>query len=98
MPSTPQNLSPKDGCALSAPPRNGTEHKEEDDGWSGEDVDEDDVGVDGSRKRKRPMSVSCELCKQRKARNINIMDGIRHQQLSRAWDVGSGARARARAR
>jgi hypothetical protein len=54
------------------------EHKDDDD-WSGdgdgdgdgegEGDDEEDVvgGADeGSRKRKRPMSVSCELCKSRK--------------------------------
>lgn len=73
MSSTPRNLvSPKDGAAGNgSSPRNGTEHKEDEEGWSGEE-EEEDVGGDGSRKRKRPMSVSCELCKQRKACNTSI--------------------------
>lgn len=46
------------------------EARDDDDGWSGEDDAEDE---DDTRKRKRPrtgrpMSVSCELCKQRKVK------------------------------
>ena len=58
------NISPKDGPS----PSNGVEQKDEEE-WSGED----DLEGDDSRKRKRPrgsrpMSVSCELCKQRKVK------------------------------
>ena len=75
--STPRNLvSPKDAGNS---PSNGAENapRDDDEGWSGEEDDEenggggDGGGGDGSRKRKRPMSVSCELCKQRKARNTD---------------------------
>jgi hypothetical protein len=53
--------SPKDA----SPSQNRDIDQREEDGWSGED-EEDVVGPDGSRKRKRPMSVSCEMCKTRK--------------------------------
>lgn len=50
--------------------------RREDDGWSGEEEDQEeeqqDVG-DGSRKRKRPMSVSCEMCKTRKVRAVQCL-------------------------
>ncbi|KXT03048.1 hypothetical protein AC578_671 [Pseudocercospora eumusae] len=80
MSSTPRNLvSPRDGAAGNgSSPRNnnGTEQKDDEEGWSGEEEEEEEVGGDGdndgSRKRKRPMSVSCELCKQRKACNTSI--------------------------
>ena len=42
-------------------------HIDGQDGWSGDDSGHD--GDEGSdKKRKRPMSVSCELCKQRKVK------------------------------
>ncbi|KAK3045338.1 hypothetical protein LTS18_014007, partial [Coniosporium uncinatum] len=50
---------------------------DEEGNWSGEDSgqDQDGSGIGGggggggsSKKRKRPMSVSCELCKQRKVK------------------------------
>ena len=69
--STPRTLvSPKDvgTSPTSNSQHNGAEQRDDEDGWSGEE-DDDDVRADGSRKRKRPMSVSCELCKQRKACN-----------------------------
>lgn len=73
--STPLTyISPKDGAS----PSQGAEPKDEE-VWSGEDDDGDGEGEgdgDGGeqprakrRKTNRPMSVSCELCKQRKARN-----------------------------
>ena len=54
-----------------ASPSNAADARE-DDGWSEDDEGEGE-GPDGSRKRKRsdagrPMSVSCELCKQRKVK------------------------------
>ena len=57
------NVSPKDHTS----PSNGADQRDEEE-WSG---DEDDEEGDDSRKRKRsrisrPISVSCELCKQRK--------------------------------
>ncbi|EME46026.1 hypothetical protein DOTSEDRAFT_147895 [Dothistroma septosporum NZE10] len=67
--STPRTLvSPN--AAGNSPTSNSNgavEQREDEGGWSGEE-DDDDVGADGSRKRKRPMSVSCELCKQRKVK------------------------------
>lgn len=66
---TPRTLvSPKDAGTSPTSNSNGVgdQRDDDDDGWSAED-DDDHVGADGSRKRKRPMSVSCELCKQRKA-------------------------------
>ncbi len=42
--------------------------KHESDYWSGNDSGAEGEEKDGSRKRKRPMSVSCELCKQRKVK------------------------------
>lgn len=60
MSSTPQNRAVSTNGTS---PSNGAEQKDDED-WSGEE--EEEVGADGSRKRKRPMSVSCELCKSRK--------------------------------
>lgn len=40
------------------------QREEQEESWSGDDSGEDAA----SRKRKRPMSVSCELCKQRKVK------------------------------
>ncbi len=42
--------------------------KHESDYWSGNDSGGAGDEKDGSRKSKRPMSVSCELCKQRKVK------------------------------
>ena len=36
--------------------------------WSGADASSPEGAEEGSSKRKRPMSVSCELCKQRKVK------------------------------
>ena len=72
--STPRpNVFTRDSQAPT-PSINGTEAKDED-GWSEDDVEEDDgdgeVGDASSHKRKRqrtgrPLSVSCERCKERK--------------------------------
>lgn len=51
------------GGELVSPKQNGTE---EDEGWSDGEDDAELAAEGGDRKRKRPMSVSCELCKQRK--------------------------------
>ncbi|WPB04442.1 uncharacterized protein RHO25_009088 [Cercospora beticola] len=55
---------------IDSSPGNGNDHggeqKDADEAWSG-DEGEEVVEADGSRKRKRPMSVSCEMCKSRKA-------------------------------
>ncbi|CAK3754342.1 related to Zn(II)2Cys6 transcriptional activator [Lecanosticta acicola] len=50
-------VSPKEAVAS---PSNAVEHKDDDDGWSGEEEEADEAG-DGPRKRKRPMSVSYKL-------------------------------------
>jgi len=55
----PANFSQRD---------NDLAEKHESDYWSGNDSGGDGEEKDGSRKRKRPMSVSCELCKQRKVK------------------------------
>lgn len=40
---------------------------EDPDGWSGEGSSGDEaIQASGATKRKRPLSVSCEICKQRK--------------------------------
>ncbi|KAK0345502.1 hypothetical protein LTR91_024275 [Friedmanniomyces endolithicus] len=53
-------------------PSNGPGRTEEVEAWSGEDDDEEGDGIDGpSRKRQRtgrPISVSCERCKERKVK------------------------------
>lgn len=48
--------------------RGSDEHEHEHENWSGEESNGDRDGQDVSKKRKRPMSVSCELCKQRKVK------------------------------
>jgi len=55
-------------------PSNGPGRTEEVEAWSGEDDDEEGDGIDGpSRKRQRtgrPISVSCERCKERKVSRL----------------------------
>ncbi|KAI5359393.1 hypothetical protein Slin15195_G070200 [Septoria linicola] len=86
MSSTPQDriVSPN-----GTSPSNGAEQKE-DEGWSGEE--DDDVGIDSSRKRKRPMSVSCELCKSRKACSTKPPNNVKcdRGQPSCGWCVRNG--------
>lgn len=68
--STPNNVNqtPRSGESPG-----GAEEQKEEDVWSGDDDEEaDGEPGDDSRKRKRqrtsrPLSVSCELCKSRKA-------------------------------
>jgi hypothetical protein len=82
--SPPQaRVSPKDGTS----PSNQAE-KDEEDAWSG-DEDEDEPEANGARKRKRqrterPISVSCERCKERKVCHISLI-GNRHNLLTGSY-------------
>lgn len=66
MSSTPRNCAVStNGTSPSNHNHNSVEDQKDDgEDWSGNEDDE--VDADGSKKRKRPMSVSCELCKSRK--------------------------------
>lgn len=68
MSSTPRNCAVStNGTSPSNHNHNSVEDQKDDgDDWSGNEDDE--VDADGSKKRKRPMSVSCELCKSRKVK------------------------------
>ncbi|KAK5170861.1 hypothetical protein LTR16_011785, partial [Cryomyces antarcticus] len=62
-------ISPRNHSSPAPVSRQGSDGLDEkqDEDWSGEESGgEEDQNV--SRKRKRPMSVSCELCKQRKVK------------------------------
>ena len=61
---------------------NGDENRLPDgqEGWSGDDSLHD--GESPDKKRKRPMSVSCELCKQRKVKCTHAENTVEELPLS----------------
>ena len=60
------HISPKDATS----PSNGAD-REEDELWSGEDEDGDDPRKRKRQRTSRPVSVSCERCKERKVGNAS---------------------------
>lgn len=53
------------------------------DGWSAEGSSGDEVvQPSGATKRKRPLSVSCETCKQRKASSTRATEEDRHRNVT----------------
>ncbi|TKA79819.1 hypothetical protein B0A49_00741 [Cryomyces minteri] len=74
-------VSPRNHSSPASVSRQGSDGLDEkqEENWSGEESGGEE-DQNGSRKRKRPMSVSCELCKQRKtvARRPNVVSqGLR---------------------